>query len=101
MKTGRLWSEDELTLALELYNESNRIPDARDPRVCELAAFIHRSEGAVVFKLRNLRRFETGKSGGAPHGSKVDAQVWDRYHDRPEELQVAVSEIRSRGACRP
>lgn len=96
----RLWSEAEITLALDLYMSCDEIPDIHDPRVCELAAFIHRTEGAVVFKLRNIRRFDIGLPGGAPHGSKADKRVWDEYHDKTRELETAASEIRSRRSPR-
>lgn len=87
MKEGqRLWTRDELILAINLYCKlpfgkmHNRTPEIR-----ELAALIDRTPGSVARKLGNFASFDpTLKArgiGGLPNASKLDAQIWNEFYN--------------------
>jgi len=82
----RLWTRDELILAINLYCKlpfgkmHNRTPEIR-----ELAALIDRTPGSVARKLGNFASFDpTLKArgiGGLPNASKLDAQIWNEFYN--------------------
>ena len=98
---SKLWTEDELILALALYLRTpyGRISE-RNPDVQALAARLNRTAGSVAFKLANLARFDRivadeGKKGFS-NGSKLDKVVWIRFvgdgYDRSVDLLLDEAE---------
>ena len=98
---SKLWTEDELILALALYLRTpyGRISE-RNPDVQALAARLNRTAGSVAFKLANLARFDRivadeGKKGFS-NGSKLDKVVWDRFvgdgYDRSVDILLDEAE---------
>ncbi|MGV3530576.1 MAG: HNH endonuclease [Flavisolibacter sp.] len=86
MKAGqRLWTEDELILAINLYA---KLPfgkmHSRNPQVVELAHLIGRTPGSVAFKLVNFASLdpELQKRGikGAANTAILDREVWNRFY---------------------
>ncbi len=88
MEERKKWSRDEVTLALRLYYQ---LPSSRHDKttkeVQELAAFLGRSVGAVVFKLGNLKSLDASDPGrGFTNGARIDREVWEHYVDKPGQL---------------
>ena len=82
---GSRWTDDEVTLALNLYSITpySKITPL-NPNVIRLAEFLGRKAGAVSFKLSNLASLDkeikdSGKKGSS-HISKTDVAVWAKYH---------------------
>lgn len=87
MKSGeRLWTRDELILAINLYC---KIPfgkmHGRNPRVIELANLIGRTPGAVSRKLTNLASFDPSLKArgikGSSRAGKLDAIIWNEFYN--------------------
>lgn len=83
-KSTRIWTEDEVLLALYLYFQ---LPfgqlDARNPEVKKLAEAIGRTSGSVAMKLGNLASLdpkivESGRKG-LSKASKLDREVYARF----------------------
>ena len=80
----RIWTEDEITLALALYVQ---IPFAKihysNPNIQALAKALNRSATSVSFKLLNLahldRKLQVQGVSGLSHGGRADQIVWDRF----------------------
>lgn len=86
MKAGqKLWTKDELVLAINLYC---KIPFGRmhrsNPDVIRLAKIIGRSPNAVAWKLVNLASFDPQLQQrgirGASNASNLDREVWDEFY---------------------
>lgn len=78
---GRLWSRDELLLAINLYC---RLPfghiDKGNSQVLALAALIGRSPSSVAWKLANFAYLDPSLDrGGAAHVSRLDRAVWNEF----------------------
>lgn len=103
---GQLWTRDQLILAFELYC---RIPfqrtKANDPRVIALADFIGKTPAAVARKLGNFGAFDpqlaAKKITGLAHGSKLDREVWDEFHNDWNGLVLRAHELRAAGPLNP
>ncbi|MBE7533947.1 MAG: hypothetical protein HND44_23080 [Chloroflexi bacterium] len=81
MKKGKLWTRDELLLALNLYF---KIPfgqfDQHNPKVINLAKLIDRTSSSVAMQLSNFASLDPyhqnrGVSGLRPPG-KLAQQLW-------------------------
>jgi putative restriction endonuclease len=98
-KYGTLWSRDELILAFDLYC---RIPfqrtKATTPEVKELAGLLHRTPASVARKLGNFGAFDPELKrrsiSGLAHGSKLDREIWDEFHNDWSRLVVLAHELR-------
>jgi putative restriction endonuclease len=85
------WSREELILAFNLYC---KIPfgtiHIHNPQIIALAEILGRTPSAVSWKLANLASLDpTLKKrnvAGAPHGSKLDAEVWNEFVGNWERL---------------
>lgn len=84
--TRRVWTRDELILALALYfriNLSNSNP--KDPKMIRVAEIIGRTPAAVHAKVNNLKCFdpELRKRGlvGLQHTGKLDKVIWDEFSE--------------------
>lgn len=90
-KYGSKWSREEVVLTLYLYCQ---IPfgrcTQRAKEVQEFASILGRTPASVARKLGNLGRFDPKLAArgvsGLTHGSKVEAEVWDEFHDNWEGL---------------
>jgi putative restriction endonuclease len=87
MKPGqRLWTRDELILAIKLYS---KLPfgkmHSRNPEVISLSNFINRTPGSVAFKLVNFASLdpnlkERGIKGASNAGS-LDKDIWKEFYN--------------------
>jgi putative restriction endonuclease len=85
MKKGQqLWTREELILAINLYC---KLPFGRlhqsNTEVIQLARLIHRSPGAVAFKLVNFASLDPSLKErgikGAVNASKLDKAIWQEF----------------------
>jgi Predicted restriction endonuclease len=92
MKKGqRLWTRDELILAINLYC---KLPFGKlhrnNPEVIKLANIIHRTPNSVAFKLVNFASFDPSLKArgikGASNASKLDNEIWIEFFSNWEEL---------------
>lgn len=85
MATGRLWTKDEVVLALALYEitPSSKI-SGKNPAIMRLAQMLGRSSGSVSFKIANLLALDKSRTNG-PKGfgncSQLDRDVFETYWD--------------------
>ncbi len=78
------WTREELIIAFNLYC---KIPfgkiDQGNPEIISLAKILGRTPGAVSWKLANLASLDPSLKkrniAGAPHGSKLDVEVWNEF----------------------
>jgi len=87
-KDQRLWTRDELILAINLYC---KIPFGRihnsNPEIIGLGKLLDRSASAVGWKLVNFASLDpTLSQKGADHTSKLDKVVWSEFFNNWEEL---------------
>jgi len=92
MKEGqKLWTRDELILAINLYC---KLPFGKlhrnNPEVIKLANIIHRTPNSVAFKLVNFASFDPSLKArgikGASNASKLDHEIWIEFFNNWEEL---------------
>ena len=103
------WAHDELILALELYLREGQL-DSNHPLVSELSTVLNalpihtvrpdaekfRNPNGVAMKLANYAALDPNYPGaGLGAGGRRDAEVWDRYADKPEELKRVAALIRT------
>lgn len=91
MKEGqRLWTRDELILAINLYLtiEFGKI-NKNNPRVIHLSKLIGRTPSSISFKLGNFGSFDPSLKnrgvGGLPNASKLDKEIWDEFYNDWDE----------------
>lgn len=104
------WSEDELTLALDLYVRHGQLPASAKETV-QLSRLLRRLAGdsvadhgssfrsadAVAMKLANFAALDPGYAGSAlQHGNQEDKVVWDKFANDFKSLRQAADSIRSR-----
>jgi len=86
MKAGqRLWTRDELILAINLYC---KLPFGKlhrhNPEVIKLAHIISRTVNSVALKLVNFASLDPSLKArgikGAVNVSKLDRQIWDEFY---------------------
>lgn len=92
MKEGqRLWSKEELILALNLYS---KLPfgkmHKKTPEIVALANLIGRTPSSIALKLGNLASFDLSLKErgikGASNASKLDREVWDEFYGDLEQF---------------
>ena len=92
MKQGqRLWTREELILAINLYC---KLPFGRlhrhNPEVIRLAQLIGRSENSVAYKLVNFASLDPSLQArgikGAVNASKLDREIWNEFYHHWDEL---------------
>ena len=82
MKEGqKLWTKDELLLAINLYSKiAFGQMHHRNPSIIDLAEIIGRTPDAVTYKLVNFASLDPRlKQKGMGNSSKLDKQVWQEY----------------------
>jgi len=100
-KYGQRWNRDELILAFELYCLIPfKTTKANNPKVQELAALLDRTPDAIARKLGNFGAFDPELQkrdiSGLEHGSKLDRQIWDEFHDDWNGLVVEAWSLRQK-----
>jgi putative restriction endonuclease len=97
----RVWTVDETLLAFYLYCETpyGRI-DARNTAIKELAEWLGRTPGAVAMKMLSLashdpRVIERGRKG-LQNASKLDTELWEKFHAHIDQLFWAGEEALKR-----
>jgi len=102
MKEGqRLWTRDELILAINLYS---RLPFGKfhktNAEVIKLAELIDRTPSSVGLKLGNLASFDPMLKArgikGAPNASKLDREIWDEFYGNIESVAFESELLRAR-----
>lgn len=87
MKEGqKLWSRDELILAVNLYC---KLPFGKmhktNPLIIELAELIGRTPSSITLKLGNFASFDPTLKArgikGASNASKLDKTIWDEFYN--------------------
>lgn len=87
MKEGqRLWTRDELILAINLYC---KMPfgkmHGRNPDIIQLANLIDRSANSIALKLVNFSSLDPSLQArgikGMSSTSKLDKQIWDEFYN--------------------
>lgn len=99
IRHGELWNEEELILAFELYC---RIPFAKtkanNPLVKTLANRLGRTPASIARKLGNFGAFDPELQkrniSGLPHGSKLDKEVWEQFHNDWPGLVIKAESLR-------
>ena len=101
MKKGqKLWTREELILAINLYwkLEFGKIHQG-NPEVIKLANLIDRSKGSIVFKLGNFGSFDPSLQergvGGLKNTSKLDEEIWNEFFENFEELSFESEKLRA------
>ena len=99
MKQGqKLWTKEELLLAINLYC---KLPfgrlHQRNPEVIALAHLLGRKPGAVAFKLVNFASLDPALKArgikGAENASKLDREIWNEFYNNWDELFVQSDEL--------
>ncbi|MBN1116676.1 MAG: HNH endonuclease [Bacteroidales bacterium] len=92
MKKGqRLWTRDELILAINLYC---KLPfgklHSHNPQVIHLSELINRTPSSVAYKLVNFASLDPSLKArgikGASNASKLDKAIWEEFYNNWEEL---------------
>ena len=92
MKEGqKLWTREELILAVNLYC---KIPFGRlhrlNPEVINLAALIGRTTSSVAYKLVNFASLDPSLKArgikGASNASNLDKEIWEEFFNHWDEL---------------
>lgn len=92
MKKGeKLWTRDELILAINLYC---KIPFGRlhrlNPEIINLADLIGRTPSAVAYKLVNFASLDPSLKArgikGASNASNLDKEIWKEFFNSWDEL---------------
>lgn len=93
MRETRLWTSDELTIALFYYC---RIPFGKlhrhNPEIIALAALLNRTPSAVAMKLSNFASFDpqlqARQVSGLKNAGKGDREIWERFKGNWTELAI-------------
>lgn len=102
MKEGqRLWTRDELILAINLYC---KLPFGRlhrlNPEVRKLAELIGRTPNSVAYKLVNFASFDSSLQArgvkGATNTSKLDKEIWNEFYSDWENMPYESEQLRAK-----
>ncbi|MBM3422938.1 MAG: HNH endonuclease [Chlorobi bacterium] len=101
MKAGqKLWTRDELILAINLYC---KLPfgrlHAKNPEVVMLASLIGRTPGSIAYKLVNFASLDPSLHArgikGASNASKLDREIWNEFYQDWEQLSFESEKLRA------
>jgi len=107
MKEGqRLWTRDELILAINLYC---KLPFGRihrlNPDVIHLAALLSRTPSAIAYKLVNFASLDPSLKArgirGASNSSKADKQIWGEFFNNWDTLSYESEEMLAKFERKP
>ncbi len=102
MKEGqKLWTRDELILAINLYC---KLPFGKlhrnNPDVLQLAKIIGRTPNSVAFKLVNFASFDPTLKArgikGASNASKLDQEIWNEFYNHWDQLPFESEKLRAK-----
>lgn len=102
MKKGqRLWTRDELILAMNLYC---KLPFGKlhrtNPQVIHLANLIGRTPSSIAYKLVNFASLDPSLQArgikGASNSSKLDKVIWNEFYNNWEELPFESEKLLSK-----
>ncbi|NQT85235.1 HNH endonuclease [bacterium] len=93
MARGKVWSHDELVIAMNLYC---RLPfgtlHQQNPQIVEVAGRLGRTPGSVAMKLCNLASLDPAQQArgvsGLAHASAGDRAVWEEFHLNWDEMAI-------------
>lgn len=104
------WHRDEIILALDLYFQPGRgTLDSSNPKIIALSKLLNklpifptkpdeerfRNPNGVTLKLSNFLPFDSSYNGkGMTRGSKLDAQIFNEFVDRKDELRTIAAGIK-------
>lgn len=98
-KQNKLWTRDELIVALNLYWKIpyNKISGTSNQKIKDLANIIGRTPASIAYKLMNFttldpERQNIGNKGKEGIG-KADIQIWNEFFNNWEELAYQSSLI--------
>lgn len=91
MTERRLWTREELILALNLYL---KLPFGKlhsgTPEIIHLASLLHRTPGSIAMRLNNFAAVDPFHQqrgiGGLPGGKKQVEPIWNEFVHNKEEL---------------
>lgn len=105
------WVRDELILALDLFMRHNPVHISNNhPEVLALSEVLNklpihqqrpdatrfRNPNGVYMKLCNFLRFDPDYAGkGLIAGGKLEEEIWNQFHDKPELLHEVASTIKN------
>ncbi len=102
MKEGqKLWTRDELILAINLYC---KLPFGKlhrsNPDVVQLSKLIGRTPNSVAFKLVNFASFDPTLKArgikGASNASKLDQEIWNEFYNHWDQLPFESEKLRAK-----
>lgn len=85
------WTREELIIAFNLYCKTpfGKI-HIHNPEIISLAKILGRTPSAVSWKLANFASLDPSLKkrniAGAPHGGKLDAEIWNEFNNDWEKL---------------
>jgi len=106
-KDNQPWDRTEIILALDLYLTHGPLGHS-NPLVIELSGVLrdlplnpvrpdperYRNPNGVGLKLANFKALDPNRPGGMDAYSKLDEEMWDRFHEDPEGLHALADTIR-------
>jgi len=101
MAKGKLWTPEELLLALNLYHKLTFGQlHARQPAIMEVAEKMNRPANSLAMKLVNLASLDPVLKlrgiKGLPGASALDRKVWAEFHENLNEAAPASEEAMRR-----
>jgi len=98
MKEGqKLWTRDELILAINLYSQITfGQMHQSNPKIIELANLIGRTPGSIAYKLVNFASLDRRlKQKGMVNASKLDRTVWQEYMEHWDDVYIESEKLRA------
>lgn len=100
------WTREELIIAFNLYC---KIPFGKihihNPEIISLAEVLNRTPSAVSWKLANFASLDPSLKkrniAGAPHGSKLDLEIWNEFNDDWDRLAFESEKLVSQKMGKP
>ncbi len=106
MKEGqKLWTRDELILAINLYCKTpfGKI-HRNNPDIIRLANLIERTPNSVSYKLVNFASFDPSLKArgirGAQNASKLDLEIWNEFYNNWDVLPFESEKLLAKYANR-
>ena len=108
------WDRSEIILALDLYLAKGPLAKTH-PLVIELSEYLRqlplifdrpdperfRNPAGVALKLANFKALDPSRPGGMDAYSKLDEEMWNRFHGDPAEVHALAEATRRSYAAEP